>query len=319
MGHNLSFKGKEARMAFRGKREAIWHGLGQTIPEEADFEEVMRLSHLDYEVGFVGLETVSGAPIDSHRATVNRENGEILGIVGDRYRICQNRDAFNWLKTIPGLRVDTAGAFGRGEKVWILGEDVDGAFSIRGEEMRAYLLFFNSHDGSLKIGGGFTPTRVVCWNTFSMALSRGLLNAFTLRHTEYHVTALKEAERILSLSRKFNQKLEEVGETLALKAMSVSQAKEFFLELVPDNKEAKKNTRTENTRDDLLTLFRDGTGNRGEDRWDALNAVTEFSDHYRSSKGKNEKTKQENRMKSALFGSGQEFKHQALELLTADL
>jgi len=323
MGHRLSIhRSGEAAMAFRGKREAIWHGLGQEIPEDATFDQVMSLAHLDYTVQLSPIRlmehpmapSVEDLKIETHKATTRADTGQVLGVVGSRYHVVQNRDAFRALERIPDLRLDTAGAFGQGERVWLLGEDRGGSFSVRGEEMKSYLLFSNSHDGSQMVTVGFTPTRVVCWNTFSMAMRAGLKNQVAIRHTASWERELHEWERALELNRRFVSQLKEVGEDLALKMLSHSQALELFQELVPGDTDGKTSSRTENMRDDLITLFKSGAGNRGESRWDWLNAAVEYTDFYRSTKGED---KREGRMKAALFGSGVQFKQRAFELVTA--
>ena len=317
MGHRLhQHSSGEFSMAFRGDRQAIWHSLGQPIPEEATFDQVMSLAHLDYQVKLepISLDSDEAEPIQTHKATVRQDNRQVLGVVGTRYRVVQNSEAFRALSQIPDLRIDTAGAFGQGERVWILGEDRGGSFTVRGEEMKSYLLFSNSHDGSQMVTAGFTPTRVVCWNTFSMAMGAGLKHEVTIRHTQSWATELSEWERALELNRKFVAEVKEVGEALALRMLTHAQALEMFQELVPDSKDAKVTTRTENMRDEMMTLFQLGRGNRGESRWDWLNAAVEYTDHYRSTKGKN---KAESRMKSALFGSGLQFKQRAFELVVA--
>lgn len=319
MGHRLNqHSSGEFSMAFRGKREAIWHGLGQEIPEDSSFDQVIELAHLGYEVKLEPIRLASEEgwlePINTHKATVRQDTRQVLGVVGSRYHVVQNVDAFRALERIPDLRIDTAGAFGKGERVWILGEDKGGAFTIRGEEMKSYLLFANSHDGSQMVTAGFTPTRVVCWNTFSMAMRGGLKNQVSIRHTANWSHELSEWERVLELNRKFVASLKEKGEELALRMLSHTQALEMFAELVPDSVDAKVSTRTENMRGELMTLFQFGAGNRGESRWDWLNAAIEYTDFYRSTKGKD---KAESRMKSSLFGSGVALKQRAFELAVA--
>ena len=48
--------------------------------------------------------------------------------------------------------------------------------------------------------------------------------------------------------------------------------------------------------------------------WTALNAVTEFVDHYRSTRGKTSMERASNRLDSAWFGSGAQLKERAWDL-----
>ena len=43
-------------------------------------------------------------------------------------------------------------------------------------------------------------------------------------------------------------------------------------------------TSQEKKREEVVNLFHRGLGNRGETRWDAFNAVTEYLDHHQGSK-----------------------------------
>jgi len=66
--------------------------------------------------------------------------------------------------------------------------------------------------------------------------------------------------------------------------------------------------RIRNQMDRVGDLFYNGMGNRGETRWDALNAVTEFVDHHRGGD-------QAKRLNAAWFGAGAEMKAAAWDLL----
>ena len=77
-------------------------------------------------------------------------------------------------------------------------------------------------------------------------------------------------------------------------------------------------TRAKNIRDEFLRLFEHGIGHDMPEirhtTWTALNAVTEYVDHYRSTRGKSEHDRASNRLESAWFGSGARLKERAWEL-----
>jgi hypothetical protein len=86
-------------------------------------------------------------------------------------------------------------------------------------------------------------------------------------------------------------------------------------------KEIKKRetSRIPNRRNAIVDLFATGAGNRGNSRWDAFNAVTEYVDHHNNSKsleGKNAFKAAERRFVSNLLGGpGDRLKQRALGLL----
>ncbi len=56
-------------------------------------------------------------------ATINGHTQDVLGIVGDVYEVLQNREAFDFFDILlkeSGGKLQTAGAIGKGEKVWML-------------------------------------------------------------------------------------------------------------------------------------------------------------------------------------------------------
>ena len=81
----------------------------------------------------------------------------------------------------------------------------------------------------------------------------------------------------------------------------------------------KMSTRTSNQLDELMALFRTGTGNAGRSYWDAFNAVTEFIDHSRSNRVSSGRSQQEVRFESVLMGSGDTMKAKAFDLLAPSI
>ena len=68
----------------------------------------------------------------------------------------------------------------------------------------------------------------------------------------------------------------------------------------------------------MLRLFEQGIGHDMPEirhtTWTALNAVTEYVDHYRSTRGKSATDRASNRLESAWFGSGARLKERAWDL-----
>ena len=166
---------------FFGNGERAWHGLGTVIPDDVvTADRALDLAGLDWDV--VPQPLYHGAltdpalhiPIASHVANVRTTDGRVLGVVGDQYRIVQNRDAFAFVDDLldtGGAKFHTAGALSGGRIVWILARLPEGIM-IAGENIDPFILFTHAHDGTRAITVAATPIRVVCRNTLNIALRR---------------------------------------------------------------------------------------------------------------------------------------------------
>jgi phage/plasmid-like protein (TIGR03299 family) len=250
--------------------------------------------------------------VPDHYATVRRDTGEALGVVGSRYTVLSNRDAFTFfdaLVTEKEALFETAGALGKGETIWLLAK-LPGYIRIgRHDEVKKYLLLTNSHDGSSMVRTKLSPIRVVCSNTLSSALE-GAEQEVRIRHTASAVDRLQEAHKLLGLTHQLYQELEISFNRMLAKRITERQLIDYVKALIPDNEEASFNTRTENMRSKILELSETGAGSeysRGS-LWGALNSVSEFTDHVQNSKDPMK------RLNSVWFGSGERLKIRAFQL-----
>ena len=136
-----------------------------------------------------------------------------------------------------------------------------------------------------------------------------------------HNQTLAEKIKQMSKSIMANIALEigrtrEIVFTLDMKEMSNQEMTEFAERLFPSPEGETVSTRTENIRQAIVTGFSRGTGNHGETRWDAFNAVTEYLD-WQSTFRETEFSREENRLDSLLNGNGAKIRNRAMELLLA--
>jgi phage/plasmid-like protein (TIGR03299 family) len=302
--------------------ESAWHGLGVQLPNLATSAEAMEHAGLDYRVDkkpiYLLGEKSREVKIEHTFATLRTDTETPLGIVGERYRVLQNRDAFEFFDALVGRGeaiYETAGVLGRGEKIWLLAK-LPGYVKVGSEDIiNKYLLLTNTHDGSSVVRAKLTPIRVVCQNTLSVALS-GSEQEVRIRHTRNAVEKLKEAHRLLGLTNQVYEQLSAIFNRMQLRTITSEELLGYVQKLVPDNDEAQHyNTRTRNIREKILELHEGGAGaewTRGT-AFGLVNAVSEFTDHVQHT-GNPEK-----RLQSVWFGSGLGLKEkafsQALELL----
>jgi len=229
MAHNLNIK-PNGQASFVSKKELPWHGLG-TIVETLQAKEAMELGGLDFEVEKRPLyipgknitfeEAKLNPRIQRHIikkddglvsnynklikvkekfATVRTDTDVALGLVGSKYTVVQNKHAFDFFDDIAQDGVaeyETAGALGNGEIVFITAK-VTESMTIHKDQIDKYLLISLSHDGSSAISVAYTPIRVVCNNTLTLAL-RGAVNKVQIRHTYSAHDKLDAAKETLGL------------------------------------------------------------------------------------------------------------------------
>ena len=68
--------------------------------------------------------------------------------------------------------------------MWVLAKlNRDPLVIAEGDEVEKFILLSHGHDGSLAVRCGFTPIRVVCQNTLSMAHASDACKLIRIKHT----------------------------------------------------------------------------------------------------------------------------------------
>ncbi len=319
MAHNLATTNGRTAMAFYG--ETPWHDLGTRLDEPATAAEAISAAGLDYDVELTSIITTDGIPVPQKRAVVRTDSSDVIGVVGNGYVPVQNRECFGFLDAIVaegGLRYHTAGALGRGERIWLLAklpEQIRVKNSV--DVVDKFLLLSNTHDGTAALRVFFTPIRVVCQNTLNMAEVRGRSDGISILHRGDLVSKIREAQRVLGLAEQFYDDAAAKIDHLANVYPTSEQLKNFFESLYPDPI-LSENRRAKNVRDKLFNLFESGMGQDMPEvkhtAWAAFNAVTEYVDHLRPSRGRDDRERSGRRLDSAWFGSGAKLKARAWNL-----
>jgi phage/plasmid-like protein (TIGR03299 family) len=313
MAHDLNVRNGRASMFYTG--ETPWHRLGTKLEKPATAEEAIMAAQLDYTVSkrnlFADIGGSALTPIADHFATVRTDTSEVLGVVGSRYCPIQNKDAFRFFDALVGegeAIYHTAGALGKGERIWILAKLPD-YIRVNGEDVvEKYLLLTNTHDGSGMVRAKLTPIRVVCSNTLSAALS-GLEQEVHIPHTQNAVKRLEEAHKLLGLSNVVFSQLERIYQRMSLTKCSDSDLLAYVKRLIPDNPEVEDHKRTENIRANIIDAYTHVNQEARGSWWGAYNAVSEYTDHYISTK-----TNDDRMLKSIWFGAKERLKSRAFDL-----
>lgn len=310
-------------------------------------EVFARLAGLDFETEKVQLD-YQGVPVsDVYGIRVVGEEQPMPGVsVGSVFECLRPYTLVEIGEAVrlhdPGAYWDTGGSLFDRRRVWALlrlsGEvhvirhgKGGGAVDIT----EPYLLLSTSMDGSRATDVQRTGTRVVCQNTLNMATA-AMAHGARIKHTASQTSRIIETvESLLSESIKLFEHGADFAQQLADTPMSMEQARSFFAQLVTnteniedataelrkakDAPNSRRWTGLQDTASLLTQLFQSGQGNYGQDKYDALNAVTEFVDHHRARirkyKGANATLQANTQFESTQFGSGADFKARAIKLL----
>ena len=167
-----------------------------------------------------------------------------------------------WIASSPdaGLRYHTAGALGKGERIWLLAK-LPSHIRVRGsdDEVQKFLLLSNSHDGSSALRCLFTGySRGLC-EYLDAALHQGAGEGIAIRHRGNLAAKVREARDTLGIAQQFFDDLEGRIDRLALHTPTQAQLAGYFKALFPDPEE-RRATRAENVRSRLAELFESGMG-----------------------------------------------------------
>lgn len=263
-------------------RETPWHGLGTIVQDAPTSADALHLAGLDWEVIPRPIQLCGGAKIEGWKANVRDKDKEVLGIVSDKYSICQNKDAFDFTDNLidsGDVRYETAGSLNKGRKIWLLAKMP--TTSVLGDEVEPYLCFSNTHDGTGAIKVCMTPVRVVCNNTLNLAL-RTAKRAWSAKHMGNIDSKLKEARDCLRMANSYIDGLSDSAEEYAKKKITDEQIAEILDELFPRSKDAspREIKNIGKMKDNFMVCYYmpDIAKFRGT-AWGAINAMADMVDH----------------------------------------
>ena len=310
MAHNLY----QGTMAWTGEKP--WHKLGIQFDQPFTAEEAINAARLGYNVSKRPMYLDNGNRVPNAMATVNDDTNDVLGVVGNRYTVLQNTQAFSFFDQLlkdAGARYETAGALGKGERIWLMARMPGCLMPVRGDEVNPYCLLTNTHDGSGTIQVRFTLVRVVCQNTLTAAMS-GSKEIINIRHTASAHNNLVLAGEIL---RDYATHFGLMGDRLSLLAatpISDDTIDEYLMKLFGDPSEAANANAASHAQNKINAVqdhYERGLGAnlpgvKGT-LWGAYNAALEWVDYEFPVKGTRDRTQ------SILFGAANDFRQKAFD------
>jgi phage/plasmid-like protein (TIGR03299 family) len=274
MSHNINYNSQTGQYSFFSVKQKAWHGLGTVVTDYPTSAEAIQCAGLNYEVQKTSLFTqcsnliieqtgnqleAEKLEVPTYYATVRADTNTVLGVVGKDYEIVQNKDAFSFFDSIVGAKhgvlYETAGALGKGERIFITAKLPDYIRVGNGDDIiEKYLFLSTSHDGSGSITAAFTPIRIVCQNTLNAAL-RNMSNVVKIRHTANAKQRLEEAHRVMGIANKHSVEIEQVFNRWTKVSITDKEVMKLIELAMAPSKETLRHLETGN-RDELSTMFK---------------------------------------------------------------
>lgn len=345
MAHNINYNQRTGRYSFFSVQQKAWHGLGQIVEDYPTSEEAIKFAGLDYEVvksplftkGSSLIETEDGVKLGSSElevsdyfANIRTDNNAVLGVVGKDYHIVQNCEAFSFFDSIvgsnKGILYETAGALGKGERIFITAKLPDYIRVGNGDDItEKYIFLTTSHDGSGSIIAAFTPVRIVCQNTLNASL-RNMTNVVRIKHTSGAKQRIETAHKVMGLANTMSNQLEGMFNEWSKIRISDDDVKQLIqvslcpnkktLELLKKGDEDEVSTMFKNTVEDAFAYAMMSETQQMETTkgtlFGAYNAVTGYFQNVRKYRDN------ESKLQSIVMGGTAQLKSQkAFELCTA--
>lgn len=264
-------------------RTTPWHGLGTRVEEALNAEEALQKSGLDWPVLLKSIQTEDGIHIPGYQSNIRATDGKVLGVVSDRYRIVQNKEAFEFTNTLLGEGVcyETAGSLFDGKKIWVLAR-LPEKYTFVGDQIVPYLVFTNSHDGMNGVKVAMTPIRVVCNNTLNLALSTAQ-RIWSTKHTGDMDLKLQDAKDTLFMAQDHMDRLGIGIEELSRIKLRDEKVVELLEELLPIKADASETQERniQKLRNDISFryLYAPDLKNVEKNGYRFINAVSDFATH----------------------------------------
>ena len=192
-------------------RTATWENIGTDIVGATSVNEVLANAKLDYEVHKEKIKLESGIEIPNVVATV-KDDGTPIGVVSNRYEICQNADAFDFVNYIDeDIEFIKAGETLTG-MIYIIG--VLPQINILGDAFTPHLIFQNGHNGRYALKTAIIPLRIACQNQFNYAFGESK-NTINIKHNGLLQAKLYSAREVMRDTREYLDDLNKKAELYA--------------------------------------------------------------------------------------------------------
>jgi phage/plasmid-like protein (TIGR03299 family) len=312
MAHMIEIVDGFAHIAYAGEKP--WHGLGVEVPNDLSPEQMLQAAKLDWSVDRIpAYAMINGVQTDVGRsALVRSSDNKILDVITNDWEPCQNLQAFEFFNDFVAagdMQMHTAGALAGGRIVWALAKVNEGFELFDGDQVESYLLFTNPHSYGQSIDVRFTPIRVVCNNTLTLAINNAAINSQVVKVSHRRKFDGDAVKQTLGIAKDKLQQYKEMASFLGQKRYTNETLSQYFNRVFPviTTKQENKKEVSKNAKIAMDIINQQPGANFAEGTWwQAFNTVTFMTDHLIGRTN-------DARLRSAWFGQNRTLKTNALE------
>jgi phage/plasmid-like protein (TIGR03299 family) len=310
MAHALEMQDGEVAFALRGA--PAWHGLANVLfdkDEHVNTQTMLDSAKLsNWNIQLEEIQNPSGYRSHKNSFFVTRTNPfdsgtDILGVVGERYKVVQNEQLFEFGDNLlhGGASWESAGSIKNGTIVFgslVIPKEFTLDPQGANDKTTTYLLVHTSHDGSVSVQASITPVRVVCQNTLNLAIG-SVKQSFKLRHTQSVDGKIQVAREALDLTFKYMDNFEQEAKELFETKVNDKKFYDVITAIYPKpDKDSKGSVKKWESKINLVNdIYFDSPTQQNikGTAWGVLNALTERLDYFKQER----KNNLENRLASA--------------------
>ena len=317
---------------------------GGTAVEAGSASEAAKQAGLDWNVMTVPIQAYVNNNVNPYEVVtdyyeVPRKQGilklgkdnenQIIGVVGEKYKVVQNMEVFNALDTLVDsgdARYTAAGEYNNGANIWMIMELPNGV-TVANDPHTAFLLVQSSHDGSGAVRIRPIIERIFCDNQINKLITKNKKNdyTYTMKHTTNAVLSVQDIRNITQLTYQSIAEYEQTAAHLLRRTADVQRAKDIFRKVwaLPSTVEGKpydmltqgerrQQTLAYTARDKAFEVYSQSDTQeniRGTD-FGIWQAVVEYADHHASGGSARLAV-------ATLSGRNDTIKNKALELVLA--
>lgn len=268
-------------------RTTMWENIGVSAKDNS-FDNLMKAAGLDYQVEtrqlFINDASGSSIEVPGKFATVRTDDDTVLGIVTDRYKVCQNRDALDFVQFIDGIDLIKAGQYNNGAGCYMIGKLPE--TKVLDDLITPNIIFQNSHDGSGSIRSTICMLRIVCQNQFVRSFSE---SPATVRMShmgnldEKIAVARTQLERTYDYIKCYTEEANDLA-TEMVTPKKFNEILQHMFDINPENSD-RRNLKLEKDRDIFLQAYNaDDNQNFVGTKWGLINAYSDVITHTEPSK-----------------------------------